>query len=371
MVQVVGEIHARRAARRSARAADSCGRAGSRATVAMLSAWLVACSGAYGPAVPAGEQPRPAQDAAAADGAQAISKDLDAGPAGHPDVDAFYIDDPAPPSCGPDGAMEDPPAIEGTSECPADKNRQGCACPRAGLRAACWPGRRQNRNHGICTDGMTTCQDTDEFGLTWGPCEGYVLPKAGVVQGPEACGCFSTGHWALSNLVPCIQSSASGVLIYSSHPDDANGFACDAVSGSRPVVPKDDWSESTLQVECAGQFKLCYTMKAGRASKPVQSDCIVMRSCIDVWYGQAGERQDLPSLPGWVARDAACAKRFVEVGGYGEMSVIGVSAECDPVDDGHGDPYVFLRTAYCDSACASTPDADGCKECSSSGSGDF
>jgi hypothetical protein len=267
--------------------------------------------------------------------------------------------------------MTDPPPIGGTADCPADKNRQGCPCPKAGMRAACWPGRRQNRNHGVCKDGMTTCQDTDEFGLKWGTCEGYVLPDEGAVQGPAACGCFSTGHWALGNLVPCIQNGPNGVFIYSSHPDHENGFACDAVSSSRPSVPKEDWTDSTLSVECAGQFKLCYTMKAGRASQPNTNDCKVMQSCVDVWYGDAGKVQDLPSLPGWVATDAACAKRFVEVGGYGEMSVIGLSSECDPVDDGHGAPYVFLRTAYCDSACASTPDADGCKECSSSGAGNF
>jgi hypothetical protein len=300
----------------------------------------------------------------------AAAKDLDAGPLGRPDVDAFFIDDPAPPSCGPDGGMSAPPKIEGEADCPADKNRQGCACPKAGMRAACWPGRRQNRNHGICKDGMTTCEDIGEFGLSWGPCEGYVLPQEGAVQGPAACGCFSTGRWALSNLVPCIQGGASGVFIYSSHPAaDANGYACDAVSGPQPTVPTLNWSEGTLQVECAGQFKLCYTMKAGRASAPKPADCVLMRSCIDVWYGDAGERQDLPALPGWVASDSACAQRFVDEGGYGEMSVIGLSAECDPVDDGHGDPYVFLRTGYCDSSCASTP--EGCGGCSSSGSGDF
>jgi hypothetical protein len=175
----------------------------------------------------------------------------------------------------------------------------------------------------------------------------------------------------LSNLVPCIQNSAKGVFIYSSHPDDEHGFECSAVSGARQAAPVEDWSDSTLEVECAGQFKLCYTMKAGRASQPKPSDCTLMHSCIDVWYGDAGELQELPALPGWAASDAACAKRFVDVGGYGEMSVIGLSAECDPVDDGHGAPYVFLRTGYCDSACASTPDADGCRECSSNGSGNF
>ena len=73
-----------------------------------------------------------------------------------------------------------------------------------GVTAACWPGQRLNRNHGICKDGTTVCQDTGEFGLRWGKCEGYVLPDENALSGPEACGCFSNGNWSLDNLSPCI-----------------------------------------------------------------------------------------------------------------------------------------------------------------------
>jgi hypothetical protein len=198
---------------------------------------------------------------------------------------------------------------------------------------------------------------------------GYVLPKDGATQGADACRCFSNGQWALSNLVPCINSD--GPYIYSSHPDAEHGFACDAVSVTPPPAPAAAWTKSTLNAECAGQFQLCYAIKAGKAGDPKPADCTVIRTCIDVWYAQGGKTQSLPDLPGWTASDLACAKRFVDGGGYGEMSVKGKSAECDPVDDGKGAAFVFRRTSYCAADCGDHPDADGCKDCAVMGSGSF
>jgi hypothetical protein len=292
--------------------------------------------------------------------------------ASRPDVaDAFFINDPAPPICGPDGGMSKPAPISGTADCPADKNRQGCPCTTVGMQAACWPGKRQNRNHGSCVDGTTTCGSTAEFGALWGPCKGYVLPKEGATEGADACRCFSNGKWAISNVVPCVYSDASVTYLYSSHPDAQHGFACDSVSTLPPPLPAADWSPSTLNVECAGQFKLCYALRAGHASEPKPDDCILVRSCIDVWYAHAGQSQVLPNLPGWTTTDAACAKRFSESGGYGEMSVIGISVECDPVNDGAGNATVFARAAYCTASCANTPNAANCTGCAVSGSGMF
>ena len=71
----------------------------------------------------------------------------------------------------------------GTPQCPDDKNREGVLAPRLGMSAPCWPGKRVNRSHGICRDGTTHCNDTTEFGLRWGSCEGYVLPLDGALAG--------------------------------------------------------------------------------------------------------------------------------------------------------------------------------------------
>jgi hypothetical protein len=51
--------------------------------------------------------------------------------------------------------------------------------------------------------------------------------------------------------------------------------------------------------------------------------------------------------------------------------VIGKSVECDVVDDGAGNPYVFHRTDYCPPSCQDTPDEPGCRECQTGGSGMF
>ena len=39
--------------------------------------------------------------------------------------------------------------------------------------APCWPGKRKHRNRGACKDGVTTCQQNNEFKLAWGACVGY------------------------------------------------------------------------------------------------------------------------------------------------------------------------------------------------------
>ena len=336
---------------------------------------LAACSGAYGPPIPDGKGSGKKVDGGADDDAgvnqNPTVRILDAGKLRDAAADAFFINDPPPPFCGPDGGMSPAPKIEGTEECPADKNREGCTCPMPGKEAACWPGKRVNRQHGRCKDGKTTCRASAEFGSSWGACEGYVLPVEGTQEGPNACRCFSNGKWMLSNLVPCIHEDDSGTYIYSSRMDSDNGFTCDAVSDVPPPAPDEAWSKSNLKVDCAGQFKLCYTIKAGKASDPKADDCTVMRSCIDVWYERAEQTQDLPDLPGWSATDKACSERFTKSGGYGEMTVLGKSVECEPVDDGKGKAYVFARTSYCGRDCADSPNSDACKACSVSGMGSF
>jgi hypothetical protein len=282
--------------------------------------------------------------------------------------DAFFINDPAPPICGPGGDLESAATAAGSLDCPADKNREGCACEHPGEQATCWPGKRVNRNHGVCKDGKTTCRANLEFGSSWGPCEGYVLPVDGAVEGADACRCFSSGKWSLANLVPCIyRDDDKGTLEISSSRQDADkGFLCD----SKPD-PSSNWTSSSLNVECAGQYRLCYTLKSGDIDHPKAQDCTLAHQCIDSWYATPNQDQALPALAGWVSEDEGCAERFVDVGGYGEMSVLGTSSECDAVDNGHGQPFVFMRTRYCSSRCATTPDLAECQACGTGGSGHF
>jgi hypothetical protein len=286
--------------------------------------------------------------------------------------DAFFINDPQPPYCGEDGKMRPAPAVSGTLECPDDKNREGCPCTTPGQQALCWPGKRVNRNHGVCRDGMTRCERGSEFGHRWGPCLDYTLPVATATEGSDACLCFSNGTWKLENLVPCIAQDASKrFYVYSSHPGEETGYVCNGLTTTPPPVPTEDWTTSSLKIDCGGRFKLCYTIKAGDVAKPQANDCVLVHSCVDIWYARAGSEQKLPNLPGWSAADQVCAQRFVESGGYGEMTVLGLSSECEPVDDGEGAPFVFKRASYCPPSCADSPNRDECNHCSASGAGEF
>jgi hypothetical protein len=286
--------------------------------------------------------------------------------------DAFFVNDLPPPYCGEDGKMRASEPVPGTSECPDDKNREGCPCTTPGQQALCWPGQRLNRNHGVCSDGMTRCIPGLEFGNRWGSCDGYKLPVEGATEGADACRCFSSGTWKLANLVPCIaQDAMKRYFVYSSRQANDTGYLCDSLNTTPPPVPAADWTTSSLKVDCSGRFELCYTIKAGDVSAPKANDCVLVHSCVNIWYARAGSEQTLPNLRGWSASDQACSQRFVEIGGYGEMSVRGLSSECEAVDDGQGQPLVFKRASYCPPSCAQTPERIECKSCSASGAGEF
>jgi hypothetical protein len=286
-----------------------------------------------------------------------------------PNPDAFWADDPPPMYCGPDGMMGPPPMVPGgTPECPDDKNREGCRCDPIGTMAPCWPGLRVHRNRGICRDGMTTCMPYDEFTGVWGPCIGAVLPTEGVTRGPGACRCFSRGRWEIDNLSPCFVDYGTQTYAVSTH----DGM-CPTDPGGPPPSPEPGsvWSTNRLTVDCEGRFRLCYTLKAGDGDAPAAADCVVAESCTEAWYMTRDVAQELPPLPAWTGTDPACAERFATSGGYGEMSVTGLSVECDPVDDGSGTPYVFNRVNYCPLSCSMTPTAPECAGCMRGGSGDF
>jgi hypothetical protein len=292
-----------------------------------------------------------------------------------PNPEAFWADDPPPMACLADGSMGPPPTPPGgTPECPDDKNREGCPCSTMDERAPCWPGLRVNRNRGICRDGMTTCEPFEEFGGAWGPCEGYVLPAVGATTGAAACRCFSSGRWEIENLSPCFITYPDGSTYAVSTSVQAEGMAsCPANPGGPPPSPDPglNWSADRLTVDCAGRFELCYTIKAGDAMAASASDCVLARTCVEDWYEEAGVTQELPPLPPWVSNDPSCAQRFQQMGGYGEMSVRGLSIECDPIDDGSGEEYVFNRVTYCPATCDQMPTAPECMNCQMGGSGDF
>lgn len=289
------------------------------------------------------------------------------------DPNAFWANDPPPQWCGPDGGSTPPQTPGGTPECPDDKNRQGCACPTVGAQAPCWPGLRVNRSLGQCRDGVTTCTSLGELGAAWGPCQGYVLPTAGVTKGAGACRCFSAGQWALTNLSPCFISSNGSVIGAVSTWVDNTGVSRCPSSVTNPPSPQPGttFTANTLNVDCAGHFKLCYELKAGTASAPKATDCSVVKVCTEADYTAVGQPQRFPDLPSWTSTSTACAAQFASTGGYGEMSVVGKSVRCDAIDDGSGAALVFNRVQYCSLSCNTNPTGPGCSGCGQGGSGSF
>jgi len=268
--------------------------------------------------------------------------------------------DPQPTICLQDGGMEQvDAAVYGSIQCPSDKNLPGCPCPMQGMTAPCWTGKRAERHVGMCKDGMTTCSGS-ELNNTWGPCMGEVLPDPSADAGSAACKCFSTGQWAIANVEPCIFFT-----------DQSETQATGAVSTTNTMPPacpmsmmhQGDWSTDTIKTDCAGEFTLCYTVKAGDAKNPQASDCVVGSACTTGWVPAPNMVTPFPNLPGWESSDAACATKFALSGGYGEMSVYGFSQDCETIGS-MGSPYVFQREPYC-------PIKNPPMGCQSGGSGNF
>jgi hypothetical protein len=291
-----------------------------------------------------------------------------------PEVDP-YANDPAPKWCGPKDGAKPPPTPTGTESCPSDKNKPGCACDDVGKKAACWTGLRANRGLGVCKDGVTTCRQLDENTKGWGPCEGQVLPTKGETQGKNACKCFSAGQWKLDNVVPCTLDYGNVSYIVSTVIDSTTGKPkCPEYTPGAPPpppMPPSPWSGASLEVDCAGEYELCYEIKAGDVNKPLASDCSLTKVCQKAKYLTAGVEQTLGTLPAWVATDTACVAEWRAKGGYGEMTVKGLSVRCDAIDDGSGNPYMFLRVGYCPEKCSTNPALPECKTCQQGGNGQF
>lgn len=286
-------------------------------------------------------------------------------------------EDPPPAWCGGD-ASSPPVTIEGTKECPSDKNLPGCACDSVGQTAACWTGYRKNRGLGACKDGVATCVAKTENTKVWGDCVGQVGPTG--TSGFEGCSCFSEGEWKIANTSPCVAQNP-GYYAYSA-VFNSSGQSTNC-GGNNPIpaqgtAPDGTWSTDTLKVDCAGTFKLCFKIRAGDYKNPSPNDCTVGETCVDVDYQTPGVETQLPDLPTWAGADSACAQKWEQTPenvspGYGEMIVRGKTVQCENVDDGNGQDYVFHRVQYCPNSCRDSANANNaeCVECQRASSGKF
>lgn len=247
--------------------------------------------------------------------------------------------------CGPESDVDAGPPPE-VGECMDGVAVPGCMCETVGETRDCRTGR------------TITCEAFGEFGGKWGPCLGD---------------CFSTGTWAIDNLSPCFITYSSGQTYAVSTIISGGSAACpDVADTPPPAVPSSDWSTNRLTVDCEGEFELCYTLKAGDAATPSDSDCVVAQVCTEAWYEERGVTQELPPLEAWVGSDPTCAAQFADSGGYGEMSVFGRTIDCEWIDDDRGGHHVFNRVNYCP-LCCNTGECSGamCDGCMMGGSGSF
>ena len=299
-------------------------------------------------------------------------------------AEEFFINDPPPQGC--DGGGKPVTLPGGTPECPNDKNLQNCPCPTEGQRAACWPGYRKHRNRGNCADGETTCVRTGENQLKWGPCQNYTGIDPGTklpvgTTGKAACLCFSGGFWQIDNTSPCFFCTTTGCptgtttgAVSTLQQGEAGTAANCPPTFAKPNEP---WSRNRVTADCNGFFKLCYTFKAGDSTNPQPTDCIMQQVCTSTRYDGAGAgdggadvAEEFPPLPAWITSGAQneCAKKFVDSGGYAEMTVEGESDECDKV------PFKqFQRVRYCALKCNDPANRvlPECANCTNGGGGPF
>jgi hypothetical protein len=314
-----------------------------------------------------------------------------------PDGGDLYASDPPPKWCGPAGQPE-PPKPGGTIDCPDDKNKPGCACDTLGATAPCWTGLRANRKLGVCKDGVATCVQINETRKGWSECVGEVLPQPNANKGGAACKCFSQGQWKLANLSPCFLEICGALEQDPLFPNDAtrkrcvsttvtyrsatssvlNGATIQCPQAQNPQPqPAGTWTANTLNVDCAGEFELCYELKAGDFANPQATDCSLSKVCTKGVYAKENVEQAFPELGTWTtgggvgsAQDT-CIQKWNAGGGYGEMTVKGLSVRCDDISD-NGKPYVFNRVKYCPPKCRGGASSDPeCKDCQSGGSGTF
>jgi len=172
--------------------------------------------------------------------------------------------------------------------------------------------------------------------------------------------CFAHYNWLLANESPCfVFSDPSMTTLQEMISTDATTQQCPADFSMAPA----SWTTDTFTADCAGHYRLCYTLKAGDPSNPKPTDCTVVQSCAEGDDTLASMAQTWPSLPGWLVDGAqlACAQQFSDSGGYGEATATGNPTGCGAVS------VVLGRVTYCALSCNSPNPPASCATCVAGG----
>jgi hypothetical protein len=176
------------------------------------------------------------------------------------------------------------------------------------------------------------------------------------------CGtCFVQATWHVDNLSPCFDEAFGD-----GGTETILGAVSTVLSGSLYMCPADPttlpsqpWSTDSLTADCAGEYTLCVTLKAGNPFAPEPTDCIMAQSCAQGTYAASGQAQTWPPLPAWITDSAqlACAMALDASGGYADLSVSGTATGCGSVSK------VLQRVSYCPAGCQANPSGPGCSNC--------
>ncbi len=189
--------------------------------------------------------------------------------------------------------------------------------------------------------------------------------------GVPMCGtCFVHGRWQVDNLSPCFVSLSPG--------DGGNpilsGVVSTSVSGGASMCPTNTmmlptvpWSTDTLTTDCPGHYRLCVTLKAGKAATPLDNDCTIAQSCAEDDYKMASVAQKWKDLPPWMtaSADLPCAQQFRDGGGYAQLTATGTATNCGPITK------TMALIAFCPLSCNTDPNSAACMNCKPGGTGDF
>lgn len=174
-----------------------------------------------------------------------------------------------------------------------------------------------------------------------------------------ASGCFSQGTWQIDNLSPCFFSPSGDAATTEGAISTIQSGQLFECPSDFTAAPTDTWSTDTLTTDCTGHYTLCYTLKAGSATNPQASDCVVIQVCSEGDYLTANQPQPWPDLPGWISTgdESACAKTFTEAGGYGLKSVSGTPTGCASITKTLG------TVTYCPLSCNQPNPPSLCATC--------
>jgi hypothetical protein len=242
------------------------------------------------------------------------------------------------------------------------------ACSSGGKGGTSGSGGFATGGSGGSSGGSGGSSATGASGGAAGADAGSAGGSGGCQADAAAASCFVRGSWQIDNLSPC----------FFTVPDADGGTSQGAISTvqSGPqqyqcptdftAAPTDSWSTDGLITDCAGHYRLCYTLKAGSAATPQPDDCVVAQSCAENDYLATDQLQPWPDLPGWLASGSqtACAAAFTGSGGYGEKSVSGSVTGCGAI------AKILGRVTYCPLSCTGANPPAICASCVSGSNSD-